>query len=69
MLCFALFLGSFYPGSFIPSSSVTETGLTSKQLTIKESYIATGARRGAVLARISYTHTRALPVVADVLNN
>ncbi|XP_011611534.2 cyclic AMP-responsive element-binding protein 3-like protein 2 isoform X2 [Takifugu rubripes] len=41
MLCFALFLGSFYPGSFIPSSSITETGLASKQLTIKESYIAT----------------------------
>lgn len=39
VLCFALFLGSFYPSSFSLSSSVTETGLASKQM--HESYTAT----------------------------
>lgn len=41
VLCFALFLGSFYPNSFAPGSTVTETGLTAKQLGVKESYTAT----------------------------
>ncbi|KAM9845906.1 cyclic AMP-responsive element-binding protein 3-like protein 2 isoform 1-T1 [Aulostomus maculatus] len=36
VLCFALFLGSFYP-----SSTVTESGHTSRQLAVKESYTAT----------------------------
>uniref|UniRef100_A0A3Q3EFI2 cAMP responsive element binding protein 3-like 2 n=1 Tax=Labrus bergylta TaxID=56723 RepID=A0A3Q3EFI2_9LABR len=41
VLCFSLFLGSFYPSSLTPASSVTETGFTSKQLTVKDSYLAT----------------------------
>lgn len=41
VLCFALFLGSFYPGSLSPCSTVTETGLASKQLSVKESYTTT----------------------------
>ncbi|XP_029351474.1 cyclic AMP-responsive element-binding protein 3-like protein 2 isoform X2 [Echeneis naucrates] len=41
MLCFALFLGSFYPGSLTSYSTITETGLTSKQPAVKESYTAT----------------------------
>ncbi|XP_070785253.1 cyclic AMP-responsive element-binding protein 3-like protein 2 [Enoplosus armatus] len=41
VLCFALFLGSFYPGSLTPCSTITETGLASKQLAVKESYTAT----------------------------
>ncbi|XP_050933760.1 cyclic AMP-responsive element-binding protein 3-like protein 2 isoform X2 [Lates calcarifer] len=41
VLCFALFLGSFYPSSLTPCSTITETGLTSKQLADKESYTAT----------------------------
>ncbi|KAM4711572.1 cyclic AMP-responsive element-binding protein 3-like protein 2 [Anableps anableps] len=39
VLCFALFLGSFYPSSFTLSSSITETGVASKQM--PESYTAT----------------------------
>lgn len=38
VLCFALFLGSFYPSSLTPCSSVTETGVASKQTAVKESY-------------------------------
>lgn len=41
VLCFALFLGSFYPSSLTPCSTITETGLTSKQLAVKESYTTT----------------------------
>ncbi|XP_060885402.1 cyclic AMP-responsive element-binding protein 3-like protein 2 [Labrus mixtus] len=41
VLCFSLFLGSFYPSSLTPASSVTETGFTSKQLAVKDSYLAT----------------------------
>ncbi|XP_041637056.1 cyclic AMP-responsive element-binding protein 3-like protein 2 [Cheilinus undulatus] len=41
VLCFALFLGSFYPTSLTPGSSITETGLTSKQPAVEESYTAT----------------------------
>nr|XP_019963537.1 PREDICTED: cyclic AMP-responsive element-binding protein 3-like protein 2 isoform X1 [Paralichthys olivaceus] len=41
VLCFALFLGSFYPDSLSPCSTITETGLASKQLSVKESYTAT----------------------------
>uniref|UniRef100_A0A8C5EL04 Cyclic AMP-responsive element-binding protein 3-like protein 2 n=1 Tax=Gouania willdenowi TaxID=441366 RepID=A0A8C5EL04_GOUWI len=41
VLCFALFLGSFYPGGLSPCSSVTETGLSSKQMDVKEAYTAT----------------------------
>ncbi|XP_038156151.1 cyclic AMP-responsive element-binding protein 3-like protein 2 [Cyprinodon tularosa] len=39
VLCFALFLGSFYPSSFTLSSSITETGVASKH--IPESYTTT----------------------------
>ncbi|CAN9508491.1 unnamed protein product [Ophioblennius macclurei] len=39
-LCFALFLGSFYPGGVTSWSSVTETGITSQQ-TVRESYTTT----------------------------
>ncbi|XP_014327201.1 cyclic AMP-responsive element-binding protein 3-like protein 2 [Xiphophorus maculatus] len=39
VLCFALFLGSFYPSSFTLSSSITETGVPSRQM--PESYTAT----------------------------
>uniref|UniRef100_A0A3Q2D3R8 cAMP responsive element binding protein 3-like 2 n=1 Tax=Cyprinodon variegatus TaxID=28743 RepID=A0A3Q2D3R8_CYPVA len=39
VLCFALFLGSFYPSSFTLSSSITETGVASKH--IAESYTTT----------------------------
>ncbi|XP_071398499.1 cyclic AMP-responsive element-binding protein 3-like protein 2 [Centroberyx affinis] len=41
VLCFALFLGSFYPSSLTPCSTITETGHNSKQLAVKESYTAT----------------------------
>ncbi|CAJ1054552.1 cyclic AMP-responsive element-binding protein 3-like protein 2 [Xyrichtys novacula] len=41
VLCFALFLGSFYPSSLTPGSTITETGLTSKQLGVQDSYTAT----------------------------
>ncbi|KAM9328090.1 cyclic AMP-responsive element-binding protein 3-like protein 2 [Pholidichthys leucotaenia] len=41
VLCFALFLGSFYPTSLISCSTITETGLASKQLDVKESYTTT----------------------------
>lgn len=41
VLCFALFLGSFYPSSLTSSSTITETGHTSKQLAVKDSYTAT----------------------------
>ncbi|KAM3587926.1 uncharacterized protein V6R79_017408 [Siganus canaliculatus] len=38
VLCFALFLGSFYPGTLSPCSSIAESGPASKQV---ESYAAT----------------------------
>ncbi|XP_023119997.1 cyclic AMP-responsive element-binding protein 3-like protein 2 isoform X1 [Amphiprion ocellaris] len=41
VLCFALFLGSFYPSSLTPCSTVTETGLASEQTAVKESYMTT----------------------------
>ncbi|XP_042337495.1 cyclic AMP-responsive element-binding protein 3-like protein 2 [Plectropomus leopardus] len=41
VLCFALFLGSFYPSSLTPCSTVTDSGLASKQPAVKESYTAT----------------------------
>ncbi|TMS03003.1 Cyclic AMP-responsive element-binding protein 3-like protein 2 [Larimichthys crocea] len=41
VLCFALFLGSFYPSGLTPCSTITETGLASKQLAVKESYTTT----------------------------
>ncbi|XP_067347291.1 cyclic AMP-responsive element-binding protein 3-like protein 2 isoform X2 [Channa argus] len=41
VLCFALFLGNFYPSSLTPCSTITETGLSSKQSAVKESYTAT----------------------------
>ncbi|XP_044199463.1 cyclic AMP-responsive element-binding protein 3-like protein 2 isoform X2 [Thunnus albacares] len=41
VLCFSLFLGSFYPSSLTPCSTITETGHTSKQLAVKESYTTT----------------------------
>ncbi|XP_060942154.1 cyclic AMP-responsive element-binding protein 3-like protein 2 [Limanda limanda] len=41
VLCFCLFLGSFYPGSLTPCSTITETGLASKHLSVQESYTAT----------------------------
>ncbi|XP_061839633.1 cyclic AMP-responsive element-binding protein 3-like protein 2 [Nerophis lumbriciformis] len=41
VLCFALFLGSFYPGSLSSSSSIAESGLTSRQMAVKESYSTT----------------------------
>ncbi|XP_008289333.1 cyclic AMP-responsive element-binding protein 3-like protein 2 isoform X2 [Stegastes partitus] len=41
VLCFALFLGSFYPSSLTPCSTIAETGLTSKQMPVKESYTTT----------------------------
>ncbi|XP_008313664.1 cyclic AMP-responsive element-binding protein 3-like protein 2 isoform X2 [Cynoglossus semilaevis] len=41
VLCFALFLGSFYPSSLSMCSIVTETGLASKSLAVKESYTTT----------------------------
>lgn len=37
-LCFALFLGSFYPCSLTLPSTITETDHTSKQMFVKESY-------------------------------
>lgn len=41
VLCFSLFLGSFYPSSLTPcSSTITETGVASKQLGV-ESYTTT----------------------------
>ncbi|XP_073337115.1 cyclic AMP-responsive element-binding protein 3-like protein 2 [Pagrus major] len=40
VLCFALFLGSFYPSSLTPCSTITETGVASKQLGV-ESYTTT----------------------------
>ncbi|XP_010778691.1 cyclic AMP-responsive element-binding protein 3-like protein 2 [Notothenia coriiceps] len=41
VLCFSLFLGSFYPSSMSPCSTITEIGLASKQLDVKESYTTT----------------------------
>ncbi|KAK5849042.1 hypothetical protein PBY51_008717 [Eleginops maclovinus] len=41
VLCFSLFLGSFYPSSMSPCSTLTETGLASKQQAVKESYTTT----------------------------
>ncbi|XP_068442775.1 cyclic AMP-responsive element-binding protein 3-like protein 2 [Clinocottus analis] len=41
VLCFALFLGSFYPGGLTPCSTITETGLASKQHAVKDSYTTT----------------------------
>ncbi|XP_022065431.2 cyclic AMP-responsive element-binding protein 3-like protein 2 isoform X2 [Acanthochromis polyacanthus] len=46
VLCFALFLGSFYPSGLTPCSTVTETGLASKQTAVKESYTTTVKSRG-----------------------
>uniref|UniRef100_A0A8C6LFR7 Cyclic AMP-responsive element-binding protein 3-like protein 2 n=1 Tax=Nothobranchius furzeri TaxID=105023 RepID=A0A8C6LFR7_NOTFU len=43
VLCFALFLGSFYPSGLSPCSSVAETGVSSSQMSVKESYTATGS--------------------------
>lgn len=41
MLCFALFLGSFYPSGLSPCSTIAESGHSSKQPSVKESYAAT----------------------------
>uniref|UniRef100_A0AAQ4R4V8 Cyclic AMP-responsive element-binding protein 3-like protein 2 n=1 Tax=Gasterosteus aculeatus aculeatus TaxID=481459 RepID=A0AAQ4R4V8_GASAC len=41
VLCFALFLGSFYPGGLSPCSSITESGLASKQPPVEDSYTTT----------------------------
>ncbi|KAM8908391.1 LOW QUALITY PROTEIN: cyclic AMP-responsive element-binding protein 3-like protein 2 [Spinachia spinachia] len=41
VLCFALFLGSFYPGGLSPCSSITESGLASKQPSVEDSYTTT----------------------------
>ncbi|XP_077356671.1 cyclic AMP-responsive element-binding protein 3-like protein 2 [Festucalex cinctus] len=41
VLCFALFLGSFYPAGFTSNSGAAEGGLASQQLAVKESYAAT----------------------------
>ncbi|XP_077401426.1 cyclic AMP-responsive element-binding protein 3-like protein 2 [Vanacampus margaritifer] len=41
VLCFALFLGSFYPAGFTSNSGVADGGLASQQLAVKESYVAT----------------------------
>lgn len=38
VLCFALFLGSFYPSSLMSPSTVTETDHTSKQMAVKDPY-------------------------------
>lgn len=38
VLCFALFMGSFYPSSLNPSSTIIETSHASKQLAVKDSY-------------------------------
>lgn len=42
VLCFALFLGSFYPAGLAPNPGGGGGGLASKQLAVKESYAATG---------------------------
>ncbi|XP_068163334.1 cyclic AMP-responsive element-binding protein 3-like protein 2 [Antennarius striatus] len=41
VLCFALFLGSFYPGSFTQHSTINEIGLASEHVGVKESYMTT----------------------------
>ncbi|KAM4614776.1 cyclic AMP-responsive element-binding protein 3-like protein 2 [Polymixia lowei] len=41
VLCFAVFLGNFYPSSLTPCSTIAETGPASKQLSVQESYTAT----------------------------
>ncbi|XP_056133204.1 cyclic AMP-responsive element-binding protein 3-like protein 2 isoform X2 [Lampris incognitus] len=41
VLCFAVFLGSFYPSSLNPCSTITESGSVSKHLAVKDSYTAT----------------------------
>ncbi|CAL8318377.1 unnamed protein product [Lota lota] len=41
VLCFAVFLGNFYPSILSPSSTITETGQPAQQLALKESYTAT----------------------------
>ncbi|XP_037317825.2 cyclic AMP-responsive element-binding protein 3-like protein 2 [Pungitius pungitius] len=41
VLCFALFLGSFYPGGLSPCSSITDSGLASKQPPVEDSYTTT----------------------------
>lgn len=51
VLCFSVFLGSFYQG-LSPCSSITKTGLT-REISIQESYTATGAH-----ARIVLEHTK-----------
>lgn len=38
VLCFALFLGSFYPSSLTLPSTITETDHTSKQMGVQDSY-------------------------------
>nr|XP_057922002.1 cyclic AMP-responsive element-binding protein 3-like protein 2 [Doryrhamphus excisus] len=41
VMCFALFLGSFYPSGLTPSSGLAQSGPASKQMAVKESYLAT----------------------------
>ncbi|XP_068611369.1 cyclic AMP-responsive element-binding protein 3-like protein 2 [Brachionichthys hirsutus] len=41
VLCFALFLGSFYPDSLTQRSTITEIGLASEHVGVKESYLTT----------------------------
>uniref|UniRef100_A0A8C4ZB32 Cyclic AMP-responsive element-binding protein 3-like protein 2 n=1 Tax=Gadus morhua TaxID=8049 RepID=A0A8C4ZB32_GADMO len=41
VLCFAVFLGNFYPSILSPSSSITESSQPGQQLALKESYTAT----------------------------
>ncbi|XP_061618149.1 LOW QUALITY PROTEIN: cyclic AMP-responsive element-binding protein 3-like protein 2 [Phyllopteryx taeniolatus] len=41
VLCFALFLGSFYPAGLTSGSGVADGGLASKQPPVKESYAST----------------------------
>uniref|UniRef100_A0A096M1L2 Cyclic AMP-responsive element-binding protein 3-like protein 2 n=1 Tax=Poecilia formosa TaxID=48698 RepID=A0A096M1L2_POEFO len=48
VLCFALFLGSFYPSSFTLLSSITETGVASRQM--PESYTATAVKSRSLLS-------------------
>ncbi|KAM6895322.1 cyclic AMP-responsive element-binding protein 3-like protein 2 isoform 2-T2 [Xenentodon cancila] len=50
VLCFALFLGSFYPSSLSPCSTIAETGVASKQMAVKESYTTTVKSRSLLSA-------------------
>ncbi|XP_061570496.1 cyclic AMP-responsive element-binding protein 3-like protein 2 isoform X2 [Cololabis saira] len=50
VLCFALFLGSFYPSSLNPCSTITEPGVASKQMAVQESYTATVKSRSLLSA-------------------